>query len=98
MMGQNNIKGTGKTSTQLEDVVSAAYFSRVEQLLIKNRASQYGSFNPEENRVYLTEQGNEQYDLYNFAAIKTISNGGQVYILDEEKMPDGENIIAFYRF
>jgi len=94
----HNIKGTGKTSTQLEDVVSAAYFSRVEQLLIKNRASQYGSFNPEENRVYLTEQGNEQYDLYNFAAIKTISNGGQVYILDEEKMPDGENIIAFYRF
>lgn len=94
----HNLKGTGKTSTQLEDIVSAAYFSRVEQLIIKKNAFQVGYFDPEENRVYLAKEGNEQYDLCNFAAIKTISNGGQVYVLNEESMPDGEDIIAFYRF
>ncbi len=94
----HNIKGTGKTSTQLEEIVSAAYFSRVEQLLIKNNVSQEGSFNPEENRVYRQEEGKDQYDLYNFAALKTIGNGGQVYVLEEKNMPDGEDIIAFYRF
>lgn len=94
----HNWKGTGKTSTQLEDIVSASYFSRVEQLLIKNNVTQFGNFDPEENHVYLAEDGNGQYDLYNFAAIKTISNGGQVYVLDDEHMPDGESIIALYRF
>ena len=94
----HNLKGTGKTSTQLEDVVSAAYFSRVEQLFIKSNTSQIGYFDPEENRVYLTEESWQLCDLYNLAAIKTISNGGQVFLLDEEKMPDGEDIIAFYRF
>ena len=94
----HDLKGTGKTSTQLEDIVSAAYFSRVEQLFIKSNTSQIGYFDPEENRVYLTEEGWELCDLYNLAAIKTISNGGQVFVLDGEKMPDGEDIIAFYRF
>jgi hypothetical protein len=70
----------------------------VEQLLIKNNITQFGNFDPEENRVYLAEEGKGQYDLYNFAAIKTISNGGKVYVLDDEHMPDGENIVALYRF
>ena len=94
----HDLKGTGKTSNQLEDVVSAAYFSRVEQLSIKSNTAQSGYFEPEENKVYLTEEGWKLCDLYNLAAIKTISNGGQVFVLDEEKMPDGENIIAFYRY
>jgi hypothetical protein len=97
----HDLKGTGKTSTQLEDIVSAACFSRVENLLIKKNVSRPGKFDAEENKVYLPEEGNEhydQYDLYNFAAINTISNGGQVYVLAEEQMPDGEDIIGMYRF
>jgi len=97
----HDIKGTGKTSTQLEDIISASYFSRVENLLIKKNVSQLGKFDAEENKVHLAEEGNgqyEQFDLYNFAAIKTISNGGQVYVLEEEQMPDGEDVIAMYRF
>jgi hypothetical protein len=39
-----------------------------------------------------------EYDLYNFAAINTIANGGQVYVLDENQMPDGEDVVAMYRF
>ena len=91
-------KGTGKTSTHLEEIVSAAYFSRIEQLLVKNNISQNGIFDPDENKVSIESEGEDQYNLYNFAAIRTIANGGQVYVLDEEKMPDNENIIAFYRF
>ena len=94
----HDLKGTGKTSHQLEDIVSAAYFSRVEQLFIKRNTSQIGYFDPEENRVYLTEESWKLCDLYNLAAIKTISNGGKVFILDGEKMPDGEDIVAFYRY
>lgn len=97
----HDLKGTGKTSIQLEDIVSAAYFSRVEHLLIKKNAFQLGKFDAEDNRVYLVEEGNGkfgQYDLYNFAAISTISNGGQVYVLEEEEIPDGEDIVAIYRF
>jgi len=97
----HDLKGTGKTSTQLEDIVSASRFSRIENLLIKKNISQYGIFDAVENKVYLNGEGNVkhgQYDLYNFAAINTISNGGEVYVLEEEQMPDGENVIAMYRF
>ncbi len=97
----HDLKGTGKTSTQLEDIVSASAFSRVENLLIKKNISQYGIFDAEENKVQIVEQGNEkqaEYDLYNFAAINAIANGGQVYVLEEEQMPDGEDVIAMYRF
>ncbi len=97
----HDLKGTGKTSTQLEDIVSSACFSRVEHLLIKNSVSQLGHFDAGENKVHLAEEGNGQYgqyDLYNFAAINTISNGGQVYVLDEEEMPDWENVIGMFRF
>lgn len=94
----HDLKGTGKTSTQLEDIVSASYFSRVEHLLIKKNVSQWGNFDAEENKVQLTEEENGQYDLYNFAATNTISHGGQVYVLEEDQMPDGEDIIAMYRF
>lgn len=97
----HDLKGTGKTSTQLEDIVSASVFSRIENMLIKENICQYGNFNAEENKVQLVAEGNGQkdaYDLYNFAAINTIANGGQVYVLDEEQMPDGEDIIAMYRF
>lgn len=97
----HNVKGTGKTSVQFEKIVSAAYFKRVEQLIIKNNVSQFGYFDVEENIAHIDERADEEkdvYDLYNFAAINTIANGGQVYILNEDKMPDNENIIAFYRF
>jgi hypothetical protein len=97
----HDLKGTGKTSTQLEDIVSASVFSRVENLLIKKNVYQYGTFDVEENNVQLAAEEHDQkgtYDLYNFAAINTIKNGGQVYVLDEEKMPDGQDIIAMYRF
>lgn len=97
----HNIKGTGKTSTLLDEIVSAAYFSRVENLLIKKHVFQFGDFDSEENKVHLEEDGRlryNQYDLYNYAAIKTLSNGGQVYVLEENEMPDGENMIAFFRF
>ncbi len=97
----HDLKGTGKTSTQLEDIVSASVFSRVENLLIKKNVYQYGTFDAEENKVHLAAEENGQKgicDLYNFAAINTITNGGQVYVLDEEQIPDGEDIIAMYRF
>jgi len=97
----HDLKGTGKTSTQLEDIVSASYFSRIENLLIKKNISQYGTFDVEENKVQIAEEENgqhSQYDLYNFAAIHTVSNGGQVYVLEEDEMPDGKDIIGMYRF
>jgi hypothetical protein len=97
----HDLKGTGKTSTDLEDIVSAASFSRVDTLLVKKNIAQYGLFESEENKVLIAEDENEQqnnYDLYNFAAINTVSNGGQVYVLDEDKMPDSEDVVAIYRF
>lgn len=99
----HDLKGTGKTSTHLEKIVSASYFGRVENLLIKKNSFQYGFFDPEENKPHLLEDKDnvsehEYYDLYNLAAIKTISNGGQVYVLEEDMMPDSKDIIGMFRY
>jgi hypothetical protein len=41
---------------------------------------------------------NKDYDLYNFAAVQTIKNGGNVYSLTKEEMPENEDILAIYRY
>ncbi len=93
----NNLKGSDKISTKLEDIVESAYYSKVESLMINKKATEEGVFSADDNEIKsMQEQAN--YDLYNFAALKTIENGGDVYSLDKSEMPDNEDIAAIYRY
>ena len=91
--------GTGKASNDLKDVVSSAYFQRVDALFVPVGQQKWGHFDPETMSVDLhAEPEPDDEDLLNFAALHTIVNGGTVYAVDPEKVPDEATVAAIYRY
>jgi hypothetical protein len=93
------LAGTGQTANTIRDVVSAAYYQRVESLFVPVGVQQWGLFNPSSSEVQLHQEhepGDE--DLMDFAAIQTILNGGTVYAVEPEKVPGDERLAAIFRY
>lgn len=93
------LQGTGRTTHDVTRAVPAAYNGQVEILFLAKEAEQRGSFNPQTNEVHLspeTEPGDE--DLYDLAAVHTILNGGQVYMVEADLVPAHESLAALLRY
>jgi hypothetical protein len=91
--------GTGLTSSEIREIVQAAYHGRVGLLFITKGYRQWGIFDPATNKVDLsqiTEPGGE--GLPDFAAIQTFLNGGAVFVLDQAEMPDEAPMAAIFRY
>ncbi|MEH2205590.1 MAG: hypothetical protein V7K53_16165 [Nostoc sp.] len=90
---------TGKASNNLQEVISAAYYQRVDSLLVAVGQQQWGLFDPTSETVYLhpeKEAGDE--DLLDFVAAHTLLNGGTVYALPFEEIPYSTAVAAIYRY
>ncbi|MGF2036637.1 MAG: hypothetical protein RMZ43_015210 [Nostoc sp. CmiVER01] len=90
---------TGKASNNLEEVISAAYYQRVDSLLVAVGQQQWGLFDPSSETVYLhpeKETGDE--DLLDFVAAHTLLNGGTVYAVPFEEIPYSTAVAAIYRY
>ncbi|MGE5458935.1 MAG: hypothetical protein ACM3NJ_00635 [Methanobacterium sp.] len=93
------LKGTGRTTYDISKAASAAHNGQVELLFLADGAQQWGSYDPEMNMVNLHEQAEiDDEDLYDFTAIQTILNGGTVYIMARDKVPDGQSLAALLRY
>lgn len=93
------LMGTGQTANAIQDVVPAAYYQRVESLLVPVGVQQWGLFNPGTNEIQLHqthEPGDE--DLIDFAAIHTLFNGGTVYTVEPEIVPNDALLAAVFRY
>lgn len=91
--------GSERASHDLKAIVSAAYHGRVETLFVAVGLQRWGAFDAGSNRVELREQaqtGDE--DLLDFAAVQTLINGGTVYAVAPERMPDSSLIAATFRY
>ncbi|MFW6001610.1 MAG: hypothetical protein ACOCQE_04480 [Halanaerobium sp.] len=91
------MKSGDKTSAELEDIIEAAHYSKIDTLLLNKKAEKAGVYIEDDNEVKKMDN-NKDYDLYNFAAVQTIKNGGDVYSLEKEEMPEEEDILAIYRY
>ncbi|MCC5667269.1 hypothetical protein LC653_26130 [Nostoc sp. CHAB 5784] len=90
---------TGKASNNLQEIVSAAYYQRVDSLLVAVGQQQWGLFDPTSETVYLhpeKETGDE--DLLDFVAAHTLLNGGTVYAVPFEQIPYSTAVAAIYRY
>ncbi|WP_013325235.1 hypothetical protein [Gloeothece verrucosa] len=91
--------GLGQASNDLTEVVSAAYYGRVAQLFVAVGQQQWGNFDPQANQLQIhvePEPGDE--DLLNSAAVQTLLNGGTVYAVEPEQVPDGASLAAVFRY
>ncbi|MBD1849985.1 hypothetical protein H6F87_08235 [Cyanobacteria bacterium FACHB-502] len=95
----HELTSTGKTSTQLEEAVSAAYYGRVDQLFVAVGVQTWGKFDPQNDEMQIhpeRQPGDE--DLLNAAAVQTILNGGMVYALPPNDVPDAAPVAAIFRY
>lgn len=91
--------GTQKVSTDLNEAVPAAYFGRIDRLFVAVGVQKWGTFNPDTSQIQVhpdAEVGDE--DLLNAAAIQTLLNGGTVYAVPPEKVPDEAPLAAIFRY
>ena len=87
------------TTTIPDKVIPAAFFAQVSDLFVQKDQRIWGKFNEKDNVVTIHEQHQPEDEcLINSAIVKTLMNGGEVHMLDKEKMPSESIIAAFMRY
>lgn len=93
------LAGTGQTTIDVKEAVSAAHQGRVDVLFVAVGVQVWGRFDPENNRVYVhefPEPGDE--DLLDLAAIQSLVQSGTVYAVAPEEVPDQSPLAAVLRY
>ncbi len=94
-------QGTGKTAIGIDEIIPAAFNGKVDALFCENMSDIFGNYKEENNSIMVTqsEEDDNTISLMNVAAVKTFLNGGEVYLLDKEEMPNpNSRINALYRY
>lgn len=94
-----DLSGSEKQSENLTQIVEAAYYGRVDSLFVPIGEHSWGWFDQERDVVHHSkDQKNGEHDLINMAAIKTLTQSGDVYALEKDKMPNDSSIAAIFRY
>lgn len=95
LVGTNDRKG----GTDLKEVVSGARFGRVESLFVAEGETVWGSHDEAGDELRLDEESSpENEDLVDFAAVRTLLQGGAVHVLPRERMPFDGVLAAIFRY
>ncbi len=90
---------TGKASNDIKEIISAAYYQRVDSLFVPVGRQMWGEFDPDAMTVDLhPEPEPDDEDMLDFAAIHTLLNGGTVYAVEPEQVPDKALAAAIFRY
>lgn len=94
-----NQSATEQTSTIPDDVIPAAHYGRVSQLFVAEGEHIWGKFD-EMNNMLTTHESQEEDDecLVDKSVIRTLLNGGEVFVLAAVKMPGGSKLAALMRY
>ncbi|RVU00595.1 hypothetical protein EOD41_11375 [Mucilaginibacter limnophilus] len=87
------------TSSMPETVIPASHYARVADLFVCRDEHIWGRFNEADNALEIHPEKQDGDDcLINSAAVKVMANGGDVHVLDREKMPKESIIAASLRY
>lgn len=93
------LHGTGETSDQISRLVPAACHGQIDTLLVTANAHRWGTFAPTTEDVETHDQPQPlDYDLLDLVAVQTFVQGGTVYTLDADEMPDAVDASAILRY
>jgi hypothetical protein len=94
-----NNSANGKTSSIAADVIPAAYYAQVSHLFVTKGEHIWGTFDEMANQLTFHDTPDEDgEDLIDNAVVKTLANGGEVYLLDREQMPAETQMAAVMRY
>lgn len=90
---------TGKASDDIKEIIPAAYYQRIDSLFVPVGRQIWGEFNPDTMNLDLhSEPKPNDEDMLDFAAIHTLLNGGTVYAIEPEKLPNNAMAAAIFRY
>lgn len=94
-----NKLATPLTSSIPEKVIEASFYKQIADLFVEEDIHIWGTFDATKSKIklYETKQVNNTC-LINKAIVNTLTNGGNVFILPKEKMPNNATICASFRF
>lgn len=94
-----DLSGSEKRSDNLTQIVEAAYYGKVDSLFVPIGEHSWGWFDQQRDVVHHSATPkNGEHDLINMAAIKTLTQSGNVYALEKNEMPDSASIAAIFRY
>lgn len=94
-----NNSANGKTSSIAADVIPASYYSQISHLFVCKGEHIWGTFDEMANELNFHDTPNEDgEDLIDNAVVKTLANGGEVFLLEKERMPAESQLAAIMRF
>jgi hypothetical protein len=94
-----DLQHTNSTSCELNEIISAAYFGRVDFLFVAKGVQAWGRFDDKNNKVVVhNEKEPEDEDLLDLAAVLTIANSGQVFAVKPPEVPDKGLAAAVFRY
>ena len=91
---------TPKTSYQISEIVPAAVNGKIDTLFVQNGADEFGVFDQQANRLmFRKEMELNNASLTDLSAVNTFLQGGKVFFLTPEEMPDqGQTMNALLRY
>ena len=93
------LKARSRATDDLQAIVSAAAFERVDTLWAAGGEQVWGVFDRETGEVRVDEApAPDNYDLLDYAAVHALANSGTVYVVEPEDVPDGGPAAAMLRY
>lgn len=91
---------TPKTSYQISEIVPAAINGKIDTLFVQTGEDEFGIFDQQTNRVLFRKETDlNNASLTDLCAVNTFLQGGKVFFLASEKMPDqGQIMNALLRY
>lgn len=91
--------GSPLASNQAHEIIPPANYGQVEVLFVAAGEQSWGRFNPDQNLLEVHEsfQPGDQ-DLLDLAVVRTLLNGGEVFLLERMTIPGESTLAAIFRY
>lgn len=97
-----DLMGSGRASSRYEEILPAAHDGRIDTFFVARGVRLWGSYDITSRKASVqkdqSQQQNGQEDLLDLAAVQTFLNGGNVYAVPQEEIPDGQTMAAIFRY
>lgn len=89
----------GNTTSDLQETVLAAFQGRIDTIFVPIGAQVWGQIDQDAGAVSIhAERIPGDVDFLDFAAIQTLTNGGNVFVVRQEQMPVPASVAAILRY
>lgn len=91
---------TSRTSSDIKEILPAALQGKIDTLFVRKDKDIFGIYDAVKHHVEIREDEESTHvSLLNMAAVKTFLQGGKVYVMEKDNMPNPfSKVNALYRF